>query len=567
VYDVLDEFIETDVLVIGGGLAGCMAAVEANGRDVRVALAVEGRVGRSGCTPLAGGPRGADFMVDSSSISTVLGLDDVGPEEPDMRDSMGLFKEDVLEDGEYLNNQRMVDAYVSEAPRAMKRLIEMGLRVERVDFAHGSRFPRGVIALHSDIAATMIRSVKESPIELLEDTKMTDLLVADGRCAGGVGVRMASGDLVGVSSRAVVVATGGWQAAYHTGGSDELTGDGQAMALEAGAELVDMEFGTFHDRYLVWPPFASRDNFVWDYGVERELVNAEGDDVTSGAPPGSGRLHSIGRISEEVSMGRGSPHGGVYLRNPREALRDGYLRMGSIMADWDEGGVPFEVAVGSHYCTGGVRVNERTETGVPGLYAAGEASGGLFGARRIASALTEAAVHGILAGENASEFARGVESAKPDEGRLGEFRTRLLAPLERDEGVKPVELRRRVRGVTSRALSPYRTGDALAAALVEIRRMRTGDVPRLWASGTDSRRFNREWLECLSLVGLLACLEASARSALMREESRGFHMRADFPERDDGRWLRNLVVREGRGGMEVYVVPVVVTDVPPRGRG
>jgi succinate dehydrogenase/fumarate reductase flavoprotein subunit len=563
----LDEFIETDVLVIGGGLAGCMAAVEASRRDVRVALAVEGRVGRSGCTPLAGGPRGADFMVDSASISTVLGLDNVGPEEPDMRDSGGLFKEDVLEDGEYLNNQRMVDVYVSEAPKAMKRLIEMGLRVERVDFAHGSRFPRGVIALHSDIAATMMRSVRESPVELLEDTKMTDLLVAQNRCAGGVGVRMASGDLVGVSFRAVVIATGGWQAAYHTGGSDELTGDGQAMALAAGAELVDMEFGTFHDRYLVWPPFASRDNFVWDYGADRKLENAEGKDMTSGAPPGSGRLYSIGRISEEVSKGRGSTHGGIYLRNPREVLRDGYLKIRSILGDWDEGGVPFEVAVGSHYCTGGIRVNERTETGIRGLYAAGEASGGLFGARRVASALTEAAVQGALAGENASDFAKGVEPVRPDRGRLGEIRTRLLSPLERDGGVGPVELRRRVRRVTSSALSPYRTGEALAAALAEIRRMREVDVPRLWVSGTDSRRFNREWLECLSLVGLLACLEASASSALMREESRGFHIRADFPERDDGRWLRNLVVREGSRGMDVYSVPVVVTDAQLRGRG
>ncbi len=543
-------------------MAGFMAAIEASELGAGVILAVDGKVGRSGCTPLGGGPGGADFMVDSASISTVLGLDDLGPQPPDMRDTSLLFREDVLSEGEDINNQRMVDVYVSEAPRRMKRLMDLGLRISSIDFAHGSRFPRGVIALNRDIASTMIRGIVSSDVKVLEDTRVIDLLMAEGRCVGGAGVDTMSGGLVGVGARATVIATGGWQMAYHSGGSDELTGDGQAMAIRAGAELVDMEFGTFMDRYLVWPPMGSRDNFIWDWMASRGLVNSEGDEVVPGEE--GGLMGSSRRVSEEVSEGRVGVHGGVYLQNPEECVRDGYVKMGSLLQEWDHSGTSFEVAVGFHYCNGGVKVNERTETSVPGLYAAGEASGGLFGARRVASALSEAMVQGSLAGENAADYAGGHPALRPGKAFLVGLRDRLLAPLGKDGGVGPSELRRSVRRVTSRHLSLHRSGPGLREAVGELGRMRVDLLPSVGVSGTESRRFNREWMGCLSLESLLICVEASARAALMREESRGFHRRVDHPLRDDEQWLRNLVVRMGRGGLELTAVPVVSSTL---GRG
>jgi succinate dehydrogenase/fumarate reductase flavoprotein subunit len=539
-----------------------MAAIEASEIGARVILAVDGKVGRSGCTPLGGGPGGADFMVDSASISTVLGLDDLGPQPPDMRDTSLLFKEDILSEGENINNQRMVDVYVSEAPRRMKRLMDLGLRISSIDFAHGSRFPRGVIALNRDIASTMIRGIVSSEVKVLEDTRIVNLLMAEGRCGGGAGVDTMSGGLVGVEARATVIATGGWQMAYHSGGSDELTGDGQAMAVRAGAELVDMEFGTFMDRYLVWPPMGSRDNFIWDWRASRGLVNSEGDEVVPGEE--GGLIGSSRRVSEEVSEGRAGVHGGVYLQNPEECIGDGYVKMGSLLQDWDHSGTSFEVAVGFHYCNGGVKVNERTETTVPGLYAAGEASGGLFGARRVASALSEAMVQGGLAGENAADYAGGQPTLRSGKAFLGGIRDRLLAPLGKDGGVGPSELRRNVRRVTSRHLSLHRDGLGLREAVGELGRMRVDVLSGVGVSGTESRRFNREWMDCLSLESLLICVEASARAALMREESRGFHRRVDHPLRDDERWLRNLVVRMERGGLELTAVPVV-SSTPGRG--
>ena len=129
---LVDEVIETDILVIGGGLAGCVAAVEAASHAMKVTLAVEGKVGKSGNTPFAGGVGGGDFMADSASISTILGLDDLGPEKPDMRDSPDLFKQDILDTGKYINNQRLVQAYVSEAPRFIKRLMKGGLKIKAI---------------------------------------------------------------------------------------------------------------------------------------------------------------------------------------------------------------------------------------------------------------------------------------------------------------------------------------------------------------------------------------------------------------------------------------------------
>jgi succinate dehydrogenase/fumarate reductase flavoprotein subunit len=556
-HNILDEFIETDVLVIGGGLAGCMAAIEASKHGVRTIIALEGRIGKSGCTPLAGGPGGADFMVDSSSISTILELDELGPERPNMNDSPDIFKEDIIADGNELNNRKMVDVYTSDAPHTMKKLMEMDLKIKEINYAHGSRYPRGVIVLHEDISSMMIRNVRRSIIEILEDTKITELLLEDRKIGGAVGIKIPYGELIGIETKAAIIATGGWQMAYHTGGSDELTGDGQAMALKVGAEVVDMEFGTFHDRYLNWPPFASRDNFAWQWGVERKLVNIFNEEFLKKDPADMDFYYSTLKISKEISNGHGSPHGGVYLLNPKEAIGEGYLNMASKLMDWDIDDISFEVCVGFHYCNGGVRVNEKTETAIPGLFAAGEAAGGLFGARRIASALTEAAVQGFLSGKNASIYSKSVHQIKLNSKQIESTRKKLLSPLEKPGEISPSKLRRELRQITSLHLSPYRTEEKLSTALNAIRKIRRDEIPKIGVTGTDSRRFNREWIDCLSLDNLLICLEASAMSALARKESRGFHRRDDFPARDDKHWMVNNVVRKGTRDMKIYQVPVV----------
>jgi succinate dehydrogenase/fumarate reductase flavoprotein subunit len=558
----LDDFIDTsylsDVLVIGGGLGGCMAAIEAS-YSSDVLLAVNGKIGGSGCTPLAGGPGGADFMVDSGSISTYLGLDELGPEKPDLRDSMELFKEDILEEGGYINNQGMVDVYVSLAPRVMAELMDMGLKIQGITSAHGSRFPRGVIALHSDISETMRSNVELRPIDVLEDLRITELLTHDGRCIGGIGIKVMTGETVLIQTKAVVIATGGWQMAYHTGGSDELTGDGQAMALRAGAELMDMEMSTFMDRYLIWPPIASKDNFIWDWEEKRKIVNIHGDEIKEV----NGWMEKAQLISKEIAHDRCTERMGLYLKNPDNVIQNGYMEMKNFLEEWRHHDTDFEVTIGCHYCNGGIRVNEMTESKIKGLYAAGEASGGLFGARRVASALMEAAVQGKMAGINASEYANTQKNRKPMEGEVKQIIIELEKPLTGNGGIGITKLIKRIRKLSSRYLTLYRESKGLKEAINEFTKIRRDKLPLL-ACESDTRKFNKEWMDCISIGNILTCLEASARSALMREETRGFHRRADYPKRDDHKWLKNIKITAMGEKLTLEAIPVTVTsDILP----
>ncbi len=556
---LVDEVIETDILVIGGGLAGCVAAVEAASHTMKVTLAVEGKVGKSGNTPFAGGVGGGDFMADSASISTILGLDDLGPEKPDMRDSPDLFKQDILDTGRYINNQRLVQAYVSEAPRFIKRLMKGGLKIKAITSAHGSRYPRGVIVLARHLATFLIKNINQNPINLLEDSKIIDLLTKDDRCVGAIGIRINTGDVFVVIAKAVVIATGGWHAAYHaTSGSDELTGDGQAMAYRAGAELVDMEMVRFVTIHLIWPPIAWRDHFVLAWTNDLSLIDKDGLDIIGDAPTDveSRRVYVTRKIADKVADSKGGEHGGIYLKNPKESVRDAFIKMKTLMKDWPATD-NFEVNVGCSYFSGGIKVNERMETKILGLYAAGEVTGGMFGARRVASALTEATVEGSLAGLNAAEYAQRIESVEKDIKQIAELRNRLFSPLENTNGVKPIDLKRKVWDLTSKTLGLHRREDHLRGALKEIMKYRKEDIPRLWVSGTKSRKVNREWIECLSLENTLLCLEASAISALMRTESRGFHRRVDYPHQDDDNWMKNIVIRRQGDQMKAHATPVI----------
>jgi succinate dehydrogenase/fumarate reductase flavoprotein subunit len=505
-------------------------------------------------------------MVDSANVSKILGLDDLGPEKPSLEDGPELFKEDILEIGEYLNNQRLVDTYVSEAPHQMKKLIERGLPIKSITSAHGSRYPRGVIVVAREMAFTLIKNVAKSPINLMEDIKILELLKRDGRCVGGVGIKTHTGEIVGIKSKAVIIATGGWQNAYQANsGSDELTGDGQAMAYRAGGELVDMEMVRFVTIHLIWPPIAKRDHFVLSWADKQILVNSEGEEILKDAPldPEKRRVYSTRRIADEISSGLGGKHGGITLVNPEEGIRDAFIKMKSKLGDVSKTDTEFEVAVGCSYTCGGIKINEKMETTVPGLYAAGEVTGGMFGARRVASALTEAMVDGAVAARNAAKYVETTKDLDPETVQLKKIKEKLLAPLNREEGVKTVEIRRKIFDITAKALGLHRKEADLKWALEEITRIREEDIPRLWTSGTKSRNFNKEWFEGFSLENILTCIEASARSALMREESRGFHRRVDYPERDD-EWLKNIVIKEKEGKMEASTRPVIVTTVPPR---
>ncbi len=284
----------------------------------------------------------------------------------------------------------------------------------------------------------------------------------------------------------------------------------------------------------------------------------------------------------EVQEGRGTPHGGVYFAL-KHLTPDGVDFVWSKFTEFlDENGdkrsefrklLPrllemaktqdLEVGNAVHFMVGGIKVNERTETGVPGLYAAGECSGGLWGSVRVASATTQVGAQGRIAGEVCPEYVKSVEHAEPDRAQLEAIVERINAPLQREDGASPIEILERMHGVTEEYLRVIRDGEGLENAYDELTWMRREEAARLHVTATSTRKLNYEWQLCLELQNMLLCLEMSTLASLKREESRGGFYRRDFPYTDNDRWCVNTVFSSRDGEPSLRLEQPVVTSMPP----
>ncbi len=564
-----EELIETDVLVVGGAGAGLRAAIGAREKGAKTILISKGPVARSGASLLAG----ADLTLDGKSLNE-LGF----PGEP--RDTKEKFFKDIVTQGFYLNNQKLVEIYVEDAPKRVKELLDWGIKVsfseERAIFTGGP-----------SILTTLLKKAKEIGVETMDDIMLLDLLTKDGKISGALGLNINTGDLVTFRSKAVVLATGGWHKAYSpNAGSRELSGDGHAAAYRAGAELANMEFITFCCNVLLWPPKWR--GIIFPYLlhllVGGKLVNSKGEDFLSKYDP---TIVKVGTSTEwnksfvsvtgtlEVLEGRGSPHGGVYYTIGDMTWDEFEKRVTSYYPNWKYKGIdfselgkmmkegkPVEVGSAAEYFEGGIIVNEKFETSIPGLYAAGECTASLFGANRVAAATTEMLVEGAIAGESAAEYAKKIEMPEIDEKQVESLKEKALGPLKREDGVKPVDLRNRIQRMAHEKLGPVRSRESIEELIQFIERVKREELPRLYTS-SKSRRYNKEWIEALELENIIQVLELSARSALMRTESRGVHYRLDYPYTDNDNWLKEIVVKRVGDKIHMTTQPVTITKLPP----
>jgi len=400
-----------------------------------------------------------------------------------------------------------------------------------------------------------------------------------------------SGEAEVIQASAVILATGGGHNVYaYTTGPEDLTGDGQAMALRAGVPLINMEMTQFLPTTIINPPMARGNLFPFllgpQNGLKYWLLNKYGErfmaDWDAARMEFSTRdLTSIG-IMNEILEGRGGPEGGVYysLAHLPSNLIEDFGRWGGkpfIKSDWSAHGHNFrevvdrlkageaiEVAPAAHFFMGGVQIDETMATALPGLFAAGEVTGGVHGANRLSgNAFAQIVTQGTRAGEAAVAFAqREGEPAAPSASVLAGARERLETPLARPSGVTAYELRGELHEIAAEKVGVLRTGAALAEAVDRIDDLRRNALPRL-ASRAKGHRFNREWVECLQAESMLATLQAIARSALVREESRGAHYRRDFPRTDNDRWLVNTVAHQRDGQLEIATSPVRTTRLEP----
>jgi succinate dehydrogenase/fumarate reductase flavoprotein subunit len=438
---------------------------------------------------------------------------------------------------------------------------------------------------------TLRRETRKRPIDVVEDTLVTDLLVADGQVVGAAALDLRTGEVETLHAKAVVLATGGGHNLYSsTTGPEDLTGDGQAMALRAGAALMNMEMTQFIPTTIINPPMARGNLFPFllgpNDGLAYWLLNKKGDRFMGRWDPvrlerSTRDMLSIG-IMTEILEGRGGPEGGVYysLAHLPKNLVEDFARWGAkpfIKADWSAHGHSFrdvvdrlkagdaiEVGTAAHFFMGGVLIDERTQTTLPGLFAAGEVTGGTHGANRLSgNAFTQIVTQGARAGEAAAAFARREGSAPPPaEDALGVAGERIEAPLRREHGESAFELRRELQAVSDRWVGVLRTGAGLEEAIARIAGLQADVLPRI-ASRTKGRRFNPEWLECLQVENMLTTLRTIAQAALVREESRGAHYRRDFPRTDNAHWLMNTVTRLRGEALEIETTPVRLTRMRP----
>lgn len=572
----IDRVVATDVVIVGSEGAGARAAIEVQRRGQRALVITKGRMGKCGATQTA---CAADMTLDGKSAKEI-GLTG------DDRDSPEQFFRDIVTEGLFLNNQKIVEAYVEGSPIITKELIDWGMKVYGFEEAHDQIYMRGILTSSKEILGALRRGFRQSGAEVIEDAMVVDLLTSNGRIAGAVALDLRYGHLILVKAKAVVLATGGWQSAWPlNSATPDLTGDGSAMAFRAGAELIDMEMVQCMPMCIIWPPMYRGSYLTYVYILSTsvgKLVNNKGERFMERYDP---RMleHSTKEIvsiatAQEVRAGRGSPHGGVYY-TMKGVTPEAFEAGNRIMKIWEQtsyqfakimprlaqqiyDGEDFEVGNVFHYMMGGVRVNEKATGTLPGLFAAGECAGGLWGANRVASALSEVVIQGRVAGRAAAEYAAAITPARVDEGQVEEIAARIEAPLAREKGESPTETRRTLRDIAAQYIGVIKDEAGLKKALSALQDVRNNVLPRLAVSGSKSRRCNAEWLECLQLLNLAQVLEVSAQSALMRTESRGGHYRSDCTDTDNDRWLANIVARRDNGGVKLSTIPVVVTSLP-----
>ena len=561
------KVIETDVLVVGSEGAGSRAAIEVARHGLRVLIATKGVFTRCGATVTAG----MDIDLPSKDAKDVFGLPG------DERDTIETFAQDMFEEGKYMNNEEVVFAHCSNAARCIKELADWGMKIESLTQAPGHRYPRGIWSTGRSMMAALKRGAKQYKIDFAEHTMVTNLLTKDGRIVGAVGIEMRTGDFLVFKAKSVVIATGGAMRIYPiTTAPEDLTGDGISMAFEAGAELVDMEFPLFLPCCLYWPKSMLGQSM---YGISNEAngwwLNKFGVRFIQKWDPvrmeiGTTRDVASIAMATEILEGRGSPHGGIFLsfeHIPREVLDIAsrgstflydlfYGNFALSKFDMDPKKVAYEVGPAAHYWNGGIKVNSKGETNIPGLFAAGEVQGGTMGANRLSgNGVTECVVFGALAGENAALHAKSAPPPEVEESQVAHYQEQIYAPLTRKDGPDVFQTRKDIQDAAFKYAGPLRQESGLNACLDTVKEMKKDTLPAQ-ATQNKGKVHNREWIIALENHIMNQVLGIIAIASLTRTESRGAMYRLDYPETDNSDWLKNVIVTNKNGEPSLDIKPV-----------
>jgi succinate dehydrogenase / fumarate reductase, flavoprotein subunit len=560
-----------DVLVIGAGGAGLRAAVEARESGLRVAIICKSLFGKA-----------HTVMAEGGAAASMGNVND--------KDSWMVHFRDTMRGGKFLNHYRMAELHAKESPDRIWELETWGALFDRTKEGKisqrnfgGHEYPR-LAHVGDRTGLELIRTMQqkivqlqqkdgretgdmESGIKVFAELTITDILKENGKVSGAYGYWRESGEEVLFEAPAVVIATGGVGKTFKiTSNSWEGTGDGHALALKAGANLVDMEFLQFHPTGMVWPPSVRGilvtesvrgeggvltnnlgERFMFKYipdvfkdkyaDNEAEADRWYTDQDNNRRPPELLPRDEVARaINSEVKAGRGTEHGGVFLdvskRIPADVIKK---RLPSMWHQFYElAGVDItkeamEVGPTCHYVMGGVEVEPDTAAavGVPGLFAAGEVAGGMHGSNRLGgNSLSDLLVFGRRAGMGAVEYVKNNTATPVSEAAIKAAAAKIQAPFDRQGGENSYSLHAELQEVTHNLVGIIRTGAELKEAIAKIADIRKRSANVAVSGG---RKFNPGFHLAFDLDNMLLVAESTAKSADSREESRGGHTRDDFP--------------------------------------
>ena len=570
--------IEHDVLVVGAGGAGLSAAIESSSRGMSTGIVMKSLLGKAHTVMAEGGMAAALGNVDS-------------------RDHWKIHFRDTMRGGKFLNVWRMAELHAKLAPERVKLLEEWGAVFDRTkqglinqrNFG-GHRYPR-LAHVGDRTGLEMIRTLQDHGIHqgistYMECTALDLLKDKNGDVCGIVCMWRETGDFVIFKAKSIIFATGGGGKAWDvTSNSWEYTGDGYAMAYEAGAELMDLEFNQFHPTGMVWPLSvkgilvtesvrgeggillnSEGTRFMFNYipdrfksetaDTEEEAARWLAGDPNARRPPELLTRDVVARaINEEVKAGRGSKHGGAYLNiatqrsasDIKKKLPSMYHQF-KVLAELDITKEPMEVGPTCHYFMGGIRVDaDTTMSSVPGLFACGECAAGMHGANRLGgNSLSDLLVFGYLSGKHAAEFASGKSGfAELDTEQVTRIIRNATDILNRETGANPYILHEALEKNMQDNVGIIRSQENLDKGIGVLEELKD-EYKTVKAKGAS--QFNPGWHEALSMRNLLITAEAVARAALMREESRGAHTREDYPGEQDYWHKYNIVTTKGSDG-------------------
>jgi fumarate reductase (CoM/CoB) subunit A len=568
---------QVDIVIAGSGAAGMRAAIAAHDLGARVVVLAKGPA-RANHTRMSGG-----------RYNAVSGLNP--------GDSTDAFYRDTLESGIGISNHPLARILADEAMDRAYDLESYGLTWDRktdravsLSMTGGGSFVRTIGSADEGIGITevMLHQLYKRRIPVLDFRMLVDAVVDDnGTLAGALALDLSHGKWVFYSCRSLIIATGGTSQMYETSSGPTInTGDGIAIALRAGAELVDIEFMQFIPISFVYPRSIRGYTLTEPahYGMRHydpnadaaHLLNNKGERFILKHDPvrkeGSTRDILARSIMIEILEGRGTPEGGV-LMMPDERVFESFLRerpiyVKRLLENYGEAQArlkaPIQVMPSALYTLGGVRIDPWCRTRVPGLFVAGEAAGGVHGANRLGgSSMPDIQVFGRRAGIAAAEYSREAEAKSSLGMSWVKGRVAQLEQALGQTGVRPIEVKQQIQRLMWDHVGLVRSGENLRSTINIFKDIREAVLPKLQVTSR-SRVLNREWMEMIELENMLDIGDSMATAALEREETRGAHYRTDFPTLDPA-WRANLIV--GRQGKRLTVekAPIVELDLVTEG--